>query len=60
MNNWFKKGALMGSIMGATVGIFAASRMNPRQRRKMMRNTRKTFTNIKDGDRKSTRLNSSH
>lgn len=49
MNNWFKKGALMGSIMGATVGIFAASRMNPRQRRKMMRNTRKTFSNIKDG-----------
>ena len=49
MNSWFKKGALMGSIMGATVGIFATSRMDPRQRRKMMRNTRKTFSNIKDG-----------
>ena len=49
MNSWFRKGALMGGILAASVGAFAAFRMNPRQRRKMIKNTRKTFSNIKNG-----------
>lgn len=49
MNNWFRKGALIGSVLGAAVGFFATSKMDSRQKRRIMRNTRRTFSNIKDG-----------
>ena len=57
MKSWFRKGALVGSVLGAAAGFFATSKMDSRQKRRIMRNTRRTFSNIKDGvtslDRKS-------
>ncbi|MCR2042841.1 YtxH domain-containing protein [Anaerosalibacter massiliensis] len=49
MNGSFKRGAFMGSLIGASAAVFAASRIGPMQKRKIRRNTRKAISNIKDG-----------
>lgn len=48
MNNGFRKGALFGSILGASVGIMIMNKMSPFQRMKAMRNTRKAMSNVKN------------
>ncbi|WP_165442917.1 hypothetical protein [Senegalia massiliensis] len=45
MNRRFMNGIIAGSILSAA-GMYASARMNPRQRRKMMKNTRKMFMNM--------------
>lgn len=37
MRSRFTSGIVAGSILGATVGMYAATKMSPRQRRRMMK-----------------------
>lgn len=46
MKGRFVSGILTGSIVGATVGMYAVTRMSPRQRRRMMKASRKVMSNI--------------
>ncbi|QEK12105.1 hypothetical protein FQB35_06795 [Crassaminicella thermophila] len=41
MKNRFISGMIAGSVIGATTGMYAYKRMNPRQRRMIMRRGRK-------------------
>lgn len=47
MNNKFVNGIIAGSIISA-VGIYATTRMSPRQRKKMMKRSKKMFMNAMD------------
>ncbi|WP_161567228.1 hypothetical protein [Acidilutibacter cellobiosedens] len=49
MNNGFKTGMWVGSILGAVFGMAAVNRMDPMHKRKMMRSTRRAFYNIRNG-----------
>ena len=49
MNNGFRKGTLFGSILGASMGFFIVNRMNPFQRRRAIRSTKKAISNMRDG-----------
>lgn len=49
MNNKFGKGAVIGSIVGASAGVYAASKMNWMQKKRIARNTKKAFSNMKSG-----------
>lgn len=49
MNNKFGKGAVIGSIVGAFAGAYAASKMSWIQKRKIAKNTKKAFSNMKNG-----------
>lgn len=48
MRNRFVKGVIAGSIIGATAGMYAASRMTPRQRKKLMKTGKKIIFNMMD------------
>ena len=48
-NNGFKNGALLGSIIGASLGMFFGARMNPIQKRKIARNARRATSALKNG-----------
>ncbi len=48
-NNGFKNGAIVGSILGASVGMFFGVRMNPIQKRKISRNARKATSTLMNG-----------
>lgn len=46
MKGRFTSGILAGSLIGATAGMYAITRMSPRQRRRMMRTGKKVLSNI--------------
>lgn len=48
-NNRNRNGALWGTILGASMGIFLGSKMTPMNRRRMMRKARRATSNFKDG-----------
>ena len=48
MDNGFRRGALFGSILGASVGRFIINKMGPFQRMKAMRSTKKAMSNVKN------------
>ncbi len=52
MDNGFRKGTLFGSILGASMGLFIMNRMNPFQRMKAVRSTKKAMSNVKNGIRR--------
>lgn len=45
MNTKFMSGVITGSIVGATAGMYATSKMSPRQRRKVMKRSKKILMN---------------
>lgn len=45
MNKRMMRGIIAGGIVGATIGIYAINNMNPRERRKMMRNKKNMLNN---------------
>ncbi|MFZ5965996.1 MAG: YtxH domain-containing protein [Bacillota bacterium] len=45
MRNRFLTGVVAGGLLGASAGMYAYSRMSPRQRRKMMRRGSKLVRN---------------
>ncbi|MBS4540046.1 hypothetical protein GOQ27_16330 [Clostridium sp. D2Q-11] len=47
MNNKLVNGIITGTIISA-VGMYASSKMSPRQKRKMMKRSKKMFTNAMD------------
>ncbi|KNF09887.1 hypothetical protein CLPU_1c00520 [Gottschalkia purinilytica] len=48
MNGRFLSGIITGSIIGATAGMVAVSRMSPRQRKKAMKASKKMMYNVLD------------
>ncbi|WP_169733570.1 hypothetical protein [Clostridiisalibacter paucivorans] len=48
MRNRFMSGMLTGSILGVTASMFAANKMTPRQRRKMMKRSKNLLFNAID------------
>lgn len=46
MRGKFVSGMVAGSIIGATAGMYAFSRMSPRQRRRAMKTTHKMLSGI--------------
>ncbi len=48
-NNGFKSGALVGSILGTSVGMFFGARMNPIQKRKITKNIRRARSTLMNG-----------
>lgn len=48
-NNGFKNGAILGSMLGASLGIFFGARMNPMQKRKIVRNARRATSTLMNG-----------
>ena len=44
----FTTGIIAGSIVGASAGMYAITKMSPRQRRKMMKQGRKILFRIAD------------
>ena len=48
-NNGFKNGALLGSIVGASLGMIFGTRMNPMKKRKIMRSARRAKSTLKNG-----------
>ncbi|WP_425447163.1 hypothetical protein [Dethiothermospora halolimnae] len=49
MRSRFMSGIVTGSLIGITAGMYAASRMSPRQRRKVMKTSRRMLDNVVDG-----------
>ncbi|EOC99955.1 hypothetical protein [Caldisalinibacter kiritimatiensis] len=49
MRNGFVSGIVTGSIIGATAGMYAASKMTPRQKRRFMRQGKKMLFGMLDG-----------
>lgn len=45
-NNSFVSGVVTGSIIGATAGIYAASKMTPKQKRRMVKRSRRMLVNM--------------
>ncbi len=39
-------GIVAGSLLGATAGMYALTRMSPRQRRRMMKASRRIMTSV--------------
>ena len=48
MRRRFMSGVIAGSILGATAGMYATSKMSPRQRKKMMKRSKKILMNMMD------------
>lgn len=48
MKGRFMKGVITGSIIGATAGMYAASRMTPRQRKRLMKTGKKMIFTMMD------------
>ncbi|WP_236908645.1 hypothetical protein [Clostridium sp. Cult3] len=48
-NNGFKNGALLGSIIGASLGMFFGARMGPMQKRKIVRSARRATSTLMNG-----------
>lgn len=48
-NNGFRNGALLGSILGASVGMIFGTRMWPMQRRRIMRTARRAKSTLFNG-----------
>lgn len=46
MRSRFISGVVTGSIIGATASMYAFSRMNPRQRKRLMRQGKKMLFNM--------------
>jgi len=46
MKGRFVSGVLTGSLLGATAGMYAITRMSSRQRRRIMKISRKIMMNI--------------
>lgn len=46
MQKKFMSGMIAGSIIGATAGMYAFTRMSPRQRKKMMKASRRMLNNV--------------
>ncbi len=44
MNRSTMMGLVTGSLLGATIGIYAVSNMNPRERKKALKQTKKMLT----------------
>jgi len=49
MNGSFRRGAFVGSLLGVSALGFAASRINPIQKRKIKRSAKKAISNMKSG-----------
>lgn len=46
MRGKFMSGIVAGSIIGATAGMYAVSKMSPRQRRKAMKVSKKMLSGV--------------
>lgn len=46
MKGRFVSGVVAGSLIGATAGMYAITRMSPRQRRRMMKASRRMMTSV--------------
>lgn len=46
MQKRFMSGMLAGSIIGATAGMYAFTRMSPKQRKRMMKVSRSMLNNV--------------
>lgn len=41
-------GVVTGTLLGVSAGMYASTKMSPRQRRKLMKKSRKMFLNMVD------------
>lgn len=48
MKGRFVSGIVAGSIIGATAGMYAITRMSPRQRKRVMKASRRIMSNVVD------------
>lgn len=46
MKGRFVSGIVTGSLLGATAGMYAITRMSPRQRRRMMKVSKRLVSNV--------------
>lgn len=46
MRRKFISGIVAGSVIGATAGMYATSKMSPRQRRKMMKTSKRMLAGV--------------
>jgi len=48
MKGRFMSGIIAGSVLGVTAGMYAITKMNPRQRRRMMKKSKKMLSHMMD------------
>ncbi|NMB07452.1 MAG: hypothetical protein GX981_03560 [Tissierellia bacterium] len=48
-NNGFKNGALFGTLLGASLGMFFGAKLGPLQKRRIMKNINRARYSLKNG-----------
>lgn len=48
-NNGFRNGALLGTVLGASIGMAFGARISPMQKRRIMKNIKRARYTLKNG-----------